>query len=280
MVPRQWVMKMSSGSSRPYEQAPGWVSSSATPTPFQRSEGASLTRAHALLALLQLGEELEIPRDLGRHGCDAARGLAKCEGLFLGSRVSGDEAGDKAANTRQPAKACEQGNLWRAGAVECGMGNGCWAIRAVPGAGTLVTPQSVRMAGLTGGVGFCHAIAEAPDAPDAPEATATHSGRQGSTAWVLAESEAAVSLLCHCSKQRTASKLRQATKHLSHTKPTHQRPALRASRSHIPLPRGRILDPSYNAAIIIRPFLEMQNDGPAVGIGARQSHPGEQAQAQ
>ena len=79
MVPRQYVMKMSSGSSRPYEQAPGSASPSASS--FWTATVPALTCAHSLLALLQLGKELKVPRDLSRHGCDAARLLSKCEGL-------------------------------------------------------------------------------------------------------------------------------------------------------------------------------------------------------
>ena len=71
MVPRQLVMRMSSGSSKPYEQAP---EIKAKQLASQHGELApkrvQCTCTHALLALLQLGEELEVARHLSnRHVC-------------------------------------------------------------------------------------------------------------------------------------------------------------------------------------------------------------------
>jgi len=68
MVPRQFVMKMSSGSSRPYEQAPERTSSVISFV-YCQELARQHTCTHALLALLQLGEELEVPGNLrDRHG--------------------------------------------------------------------------------------------------------------------------------------------------------------------------------------------------------------------
>lgn len=73
MVPRQLVMRMSSGSSKPYEQAPavGMHRQASCPLRLQRWSGVGgggLACTHALLALLELGEELEIAWNLGSHG--------------------------------------------------------------------------------------------------------------------------------------------------------------------------------------------------------------------
>lgn len=62
---------MSSGSSRPYEQAPGRGGGGVLLALYPLSSGVvMLTCAHALFALFQLGEELKVPRHLrDRHDC-------------------------------------------------------------------------------------------------------------------------------------------------------------------------------------------------------------------
>lgn len=62
---------MSSGSSRPYEQAPGRGEClNVSGSPFDGGGCDALTCAHALFALFQLGEELKVPRHLrDRHDC-------------------------------------------------------------------------------------------------------------------------------------------------------------------------------------------------------------------
>lgn len=66
MVPRQLVMRMSSGSSKPYEQAPVVEMHRQASCPL-RPEWWGLACTHALLALLELGEELKVAWDLSSH---------------------------------------------------------------------------------------------------------------------------------------------------------------------------------------------------------------------
>lgn len=75
MVPRQLVMRMSSGSSKPYEQAPAVEMHRQGSCPLQRTAVRAvevvwvveLACTHALLALLELGEELKVAWDLSSH---------------------------------------------------------------------------------------------------------------------------------------------------------------------------------------------------------------------